>query len=167
MNTKKNLLALSLVTIILFGCTKEENPDWDWEDVGTCGTPLNSTETKLEGLMWKLRSISTIDSLYDDSIFIKRRYLVFNGYCLSKNGRPTFYENNTGLSLKMVPNKIFGTSKDGEYKSPDTSHLKIVFYKDNSQDKALDSSLLKIMILTSTQLSLRDTISNIQWNFAR
>ena len=164
MNTKKIVFALSLGMIILSGCGKDEI---DWGANGVYDTSLNATETKLR-FSWRLQSISTIDSLYVDSSFIKGRYLFFESYSFSKNGRPQFSDHHTGISMKMVPNKILGAWKDGEYNSPDSSHLKIVTYVDNFDNrKALDSSLLKIMTLTTTKLNLRDTISNIQWNFVR
>lgn len=169
MNTKKNLFALSLGMIIFSGCS--QNVDmWGTGDYGgytyyssTIVFPLNPTETKLKG-KWNLMSISTLDSFYTDKIFLKNRNIEFSDSGIAHRQLPRYFVNGTGVTLRKVPNNYPGPFYYGDYLSPDISDLKIIKGDLNS---GMDSSLLKIMTLTATELSLRDTISNLQWNFVR
>ncbi len=169
MNTKKILFALSLVTILFSGCSIDVNTSGN----GNYGIseyynsyiifPLNPTETKLRG-KWDLMSISTLDSLYTDRAFLKNRNIVFSDSGIVHRGLPQFFDNGTGVTRKKVPNNSPGPFYYGDYFSPDISNLKIIT---GDRYSVIDTSLLKIISLTASELSLRDTISNFQWNFIR
>jgi len=167
MNTKKILFALSLVTIILSGCSKTD-PHWNvpTENYGTGGSgntgnpttritqviPLNPTETKLLG-RWNLKSLSTIDSLYTDSSFVSFRFIEFTDRGFADRQIPICYGNyNSGMMETNL------------YYSPDITHVRII---NGNIPNSSDSSLLKIISLTSNELSLKDSILNAQWNFIR
>ena len=169
MNTKKILFAISLVMIILSGCSKNvdiwgngNNGGYDYYSSYIVYL-LNPTETKLKG-KWNLMSISTPDSLYTDKIFLKNRNIEFSDSGIAHRQLPRYFDNGTGVTLRKVPNNFPGPYYYGEYSSPDISDLKIIKGDLNS---GMDSSQLKIMTLTATELSLRDKISNFQWNFVR
>ena len=169
MNTKKILFALSLGMIIFSGCS--QNVDlWGTGDYGgytyyssTIVFPLNPTETKLKG-KWNLISISTLDSLYTDKTFLKNRNIEFSDSGIAHRQLPRYFDNGTGVTPRKVPNNYPGPFFYGDYYSPDISDLTIIT---GEQYSVMDSSALKIMTLTATELSLRDTISNFQWNFVR
>lgn len=169
MNTKKFTFNLFLVLIIFSGCSTNVDM-WGTGDYDISAdfpslkvVPLNTTETKLKG-KWNLQSISSIDSVYSDSSFMKSRCLEFSDSSLMFSQKPLFSDRETGVILRKFPNKYPGQVYGGEYYSPDTSHLKII-----TRDIYLypDSALLKIVSLTETKLSLRDTISSFQWNFVK
>lgn len=171
MNTRNILSFIILSNLVFIGCTD----DFDLEFPAPVSSPgggavtvlspvaLNPTEQKLRG-EWYLRSMSTKDTLYNDSIFNRSKTIRFTEFADPGKTRPIVYDY-MGLYARLTPDSsAYDVITDETWQAPDSSTLKI-FYE--GYYLSAETITFGIVKLAPYQLTIVDSMTGKQWNFER
>jgi hypothetical protein len=124
---------------------------------------VNTTEAKLKGL-WYLRSMTTVDTTFNDSIFNRSRFIEFSDIGYSSQNMP-MVKDDANLSAKGLPTDAFRINQDAYYKAPDSGNLRIIFSYFFAPTP--DTSYFTISSLSGQSLVLTDSVQKKQWKFYR
>ena len=170
MKFQNNLAAIFLSSIIFIGCTEEIDMEFPARPPVVVGTvsltqmPLNPTEQKLRG-QWFLRSMVTMDTLYNDSVENHKLNVRFTEFAWPGQSFPIL-EENMGLYAKATPDTLMGISINETWQAPDSSTL-IIQYK-GGIFIYIDSAIhLQITRLEPYNLNLKDSLTGKEWKFVR
>jgi len=170
MKFQNNLAAIFLCSVTFISCDIEIEVR-DIEPVRAIASPvnltlvpLNPTEQKLRG-QWFLRSMVTMDTLYNDSVENHKLNVRFTEFAWPGQSFPIL-EENMGLYAKATPDTLMGISINETWQAPDSSTL-IIQYK-GGIFIYIDSAIhLQITRLEPYNLNLKDSLTGKEWKFVR
>ena len=109
-----------------------------------------------------LRTMSTKDTLYNDSLFNRNRSVEFSEFAYTGRNRPILNDHAL-LYAKGAPD-IYGLGANKEYSAPDPSILTIYY---SGYYIGPDSVTFRISSLSANELVIQDTVQMKHWKFLR
>jgi hypothetical protein len=157
------------LSVLLFvGCTDEFDMEFPTRQPTYQGTinltqvMLNPTEQILKG-KWFLRSMSTKDSVYNDSILNRQKTIRFTEFAYPGETYPIL-EDDMGLYKRVTPGSYVYFERNITWYAPDSSTMTINYKEFNGTKGTLSFG---IAMLELYQLTLVDNSTGTIWNFER
>ena len=154
--------------LLFLGCTDEFDMEFPTRQPTYQGTinliqvTLNPTEQRLKG-QWYLRSMSTKDSVYNDSILNRQKTIRFTEFAYPGETYPIL-EDDMGLYKRVTPGSYVYFERNITWYAPDSSTIRINY---NQFFGPIGMVSLGITKLELYQLTLLDDSTGTIWNFER
>lgn len=157
-----------LSALLFSGCTDKIDMEFPAREPNYQGTinlsvvALNPTEQRLRG-EWYLRSMSTPDSVFSDSIVNRSKKIGFSEFAFAGETHPIF-QDFMGLYARLLPDSSVYTARTETWYAPDSSTLKINFKEFNRPEGTVSFEIANLALY---QLTLVDNSTGRKWNFER